>query len=100
MLSQIEHGTARPSMTTLQYLAARLGKTVSYFLEDQPEPSPNQSLMSQARRAWAAGDFAQTQAVLAGFQGPDTEHQWEFDLLSALAVLAAAGQALDDRKDI
>ena len=31
MLSQIEHGTARPSMKTLQYLATRLGKPVSTF---------------------------------------------------------------------
>ena len=87
-------------MATLQYLAARLGKSVSYFLEDQPEPSPNQSLMCQARRAWQAGDFAQTRAVLAGFQGPDAEYQWEYDLLAALASLAAAEQALADGKDI
>ena len=33
MLSQIENGTARPSMDTLQILAARLHKTVGYFLE-------------------------------------------------------------------
>ena len=33
MLSQIEHDTARPSMSTLQYLARRLGLPVSYFLE-------------------------------------------------------------------
>ena len=100
MLSQIEHGTARPSMTTLQYLAGRLGKSVSYFLEDQPEPSPNQALMDQARRAWAAGDFAQTRAVLAGFQEPDAQNQWEFHLLSALAALAAAEEALESGKDI
>ena len=35
MLSQIEHGTAKPSMTTLQILAARLGKPVSYFLDEE-----------------------------------------------------------------
>ena len=32
MLSQIENGSARPSMDTLQYLAAQLGKPVSFFL--------------------------------------------------------------------
>ena len=100
MLSQIEHGTARPSMTTLQYLAGRLGKSVSYFLEDGPEPSPNQSLMDQARRAWSSGDFAQTRAVLAGFQVPDSEYQWEYALLSALAALAAAEEAISRGKDI
>jgi len=29
MLSLIENGSAKPSMKTLQYLAGRLGKTVS-----------------------------------------------------------------------
>lgn len=33
MLSQIENGSARPSMPTLAYLAGRLGKSVSYFLD-------------------------------------------------------------------
>ena len=31
MLSQIENNSAMPSMKNLQYLAARLGKPVSYF---------------------------------------------------------------------
>ena len=35
MLSQIENGSARPSMDTLRYLAARLGKPMGYFLEEQ-----------------------------------------------------------------
>lgn len=35
MLSQIENGAARPSMDTLQTLAKRLGKPVSFFLEEQ-----------------------------------------------------------------
>ena len=36
MLSQIEHGTAKPSMTTLQYLAERLGKSVGYLNTKMP----------------------------------------------------------------
>lgn len=43
MLSQIEHGTAKPSMKTLRYLASRLGKPVSYFLEE--EQLPNRELL-------------------------------------------------------
>lgn len=35
MLSLIEHGTARPSVGTLKILAARLGKPLSYFLDDE-----------------------------------------------------------------
>lgn len=37
MLSQIEHGTAKPSMSTLRYLAQRLEKPVSWFLDGQTE---------------------------------------------------------------
>ena len=32
MLSQIENGSARPSMETMRFLAQRLGKPVSWFL--------------------------------------------------------------------
>lgn len=35
MLSQIENNLAMPSMKNLQYLASRLGKPASYFLEDR-----------------------------------------------------------------
>lgn len=45
MLSQIENGSARPSMSTLQVLARRLNKPVSYFLEED-----SQSLLEQARQ--------------------------------------------------
>ena len=41
MLSQIENGSARPSMDTLRYLAAQLGKPIGYFLEEQAVTSPN-----------------------------------------------------------
>lgn len=37
MLSQIENNSAMPSMKNLQYLAARLGKPVSYFIDSDRE---------------------------------------------------------------
>lgn len=58
MLSQIESGRARPSMTTLQYLAARLDKPVSYFLEDRLS-SPSDTALENARQAFRQGDFQQ-----------------------------------------
>ncbi|MBR4109801.1 MAG: helix-turn-helix domain-containing protein [Oscillospiraceae bacterium] len=94
MLSQIENGSARPSMDTLQYLAARLGKPVSYFLEEQSVTSPNQSVMAQARNA--AG-----QAVLDAlekYQGPDGIFDRERWLLEALTCLELAQQALQENK--
>ena len=38
MLSQIENGSAKPSLPTLQALAQRLNKNVQFFLEDNPAP--------------------------------------------------------------
>ena len=44
MLSQIEHGTAKPSMKTLTFLAARLEKPIQYFLEEDSPPLPSRQL--------------------------------------------------------
>ena len=38
MLSRIEHGTVRPSMATLSFLAEKLGKPVSFFLDEDAVP--------------------------------------------------------------
>ena len=53
MLSQIEHGTAKPSMETLKYLASQLGKPVSYFLEEGLDTAPLEAI-SKLRQAEAA----------------------------------------------
>jgi transcriptional regulator with XRE-family HTH domain len=59
MLSLIEHGTARPSMKTLTLLAQRLGKPMSYFLdENAQEPSGligSAEALCQAEAALEAG---------------------------------------------
>jgi len=36
MLSQIENGLAMPSMKNLQFIANKLNKPISYFLDDIP----------------------------------------------------------------
>ena len=59
MLSLIEHGTAKPSMKTLRCLAQRLGKPISYFLEDGAS-DPSDLIQSvenlrQAQEALAEG---------------------------------------------
>ena len=53
MLSQIEHGTAKPSMDTLRYLASRLEKPVSYFLEEELDTAPLETLRSLQKAAQA-----------------------------------------------
>ena len=58
MLSQIEHGAATPSMKTLQYLAQRLNKPLSYFLDENPAYSNmavTEELLDKAREALDQG---------------------------------------------
>ncbi len=98
MLSQIEHGSARPSMETLRYLAGRLEKPVSYFLEEDVVLSPNQNRMALARAAYRSGDFAGAQQLLAAFQLPDDTLEWEWRYLSGLTALDAAEAAIKSEK--
>ncbi len=94
MLSQIENGSARPSMDTLQYLAARLGKPVSFFLEEQPVASANLALMQRAREA-APGEAVE---LLKDYQGPDPVFDRERWLLEAVSHLALARQAIGENR--
>lgn len=93
MLSQIENGSARPSMGTLTELAHRLGKTVAYFLEEE-EATPNGAAMAAARQAFDAGNFAAVAQVLEQYRQPDSAHDWERDLLWVLSHLALAEEAM------
>lgn len=91
MLSQIENGSAKPSMDTLRYLAARLGKPMGYFLEEQAVISPNQEIMGRARQASGQAVLE----ALEAYQGPDAVFDRERWLLEALTCLDLARQALD-----
>lgn len=93
MLSQIESGNARPSMATLQYLAGALGKSVSFFLEEDAVTSPNQQCMADARKAYAHGAYEAALAALDGFRTPDESFQQEHVLLQYLTLLALAEKA-------
>lgn len=94
MLSQIENGSAHPSMDTLRYLAGRLGKPVSYFLEEQTVTSPNQALMQQLRQA----SPEEVLTLLPQYRQPDALFDPERFLLEVLACLALAAKALDAGK--
>lgn len=99
MLSQIEHGTARPSMDTLKYLAARLGKPVSWFLEEDAVTSPNQQAMADARKAFDGGNWEAAMEALEAYREPDTVFDRERQLLAVLVRLALGEKALaEDRK--
>ena len=98
MLSQIENGSAKPSMATLQYLAQRLGRSVSYFWEEQAVVSPNLEIITQARSAWEQRDYDKVLAVLETFCLPDETFGEEKALLTFLAQLELARQALPQEK--
>lgn len=100
MLSQIEHGTANPSVATLQYLAARLGKSVSYFLEEDALATPNQAVMARARAAFDSGDFAETVKVLEEFREPDVVFDREMHLMGACAYLRLAEAAGEQGREL
>ena len=100
MLSQIENGSARPSMDTLSFLAVRLGKTVSYFLEEDALTSPNQSVMAQARQAFDDGDWDRVIRILEAYREPDPVFHRERRLLQHQATLKQAEEALSRGKDL
>ena len=86
MLSQIENGSATPSVDTLRYLAQQLHKPVSFFLEG------GSSLpgFEKVWEAFRAGDAQQALNQLDAL--PEEANGWEYDLLRALALLSAAEQ--------
>ena len=98
MLSLIENGAARPSMDTLRLFAARLGKPLSWFLEEDAVTSPNQAVMADARGCWEKGDAAGVLAALQGYRGPDATFDGEMGLLRYLALLQQARAAIGQEK--
>lgn len=95
MLSQIENGTARPSMDTLAYLAGQLGRPMSYFLEETAAVSPNAACMEKARAAYMQGRFADGKAFLQEYRGPDGAFDDECGLLKTLILLSWAEAEAD-----
>lgn len=92
MLSQIENGTAKPSLATLQALCLRLGKPVSYFWEDAP--SENLSLLYKAART----EPREALALLQGYLAPDPMLDEGYFLLSARCCLLLAEQAIGENR--
>lgn len=94
MLSQIENGSANPSMATLRFLAEGLGKSVSFFLQEEAVLSPNPNLMQQARQAYAAKKYGDVLQLEQAYQGPDPLFDEEWHYLCALSALALAEEQI------
>lgn len=99
MLSLIENGAASPSMDTLRYLSGRLGKPVSYFLDEEAMTSPNQSVMEQARLAFDRGEYSLVMQKLEHYNRPDPTFDREEALLRALSLLTLAEEAISRGKE-
>lgn len=100
MLSLIENGSAKPSMKTLQYLAGRLGKSVSYFLEETAVLSPNQTVMATARQLFDAGNYSETEKVLENYRSPDPVYDREMEILRVLTRLELAREAILQKREL
>lgn len=94
MLSLIESGKARPGMDTLMAFAARLGKNIAYFLEQEAVLSPNQNIMADARSFYASGNAEAARERLAAYRQPDDVFDQERALLEAQCLMAMAETAI------
>ncbi len=98
MLSQIESGTATPSMKTLEYLAGVLEIPMDKLLSDSVGEETNSSALSvlnHAKQLLHQGNFEE----ILNLQPPDEVLQDEFHALYALANLGIA-RSLSKSKQI
>lgn len=99
MLSQIEHGTARPSMETLGYFATQLGKPLSWFLDENTVLSPNREAIAAGRQAIDRGDFDDAAKALERYAGPDEVYDREYRLMAWLAEIGIAERAIQEDRE-
>ena len=99
MLSLIENGAASPSIETLRYLAGRLEKTVSFFLDEEVVASPNQQVMLECRDAFARGEYDSVLRILEAYRHPDPIFAWEEALIRSLACLNLAEESISKGKE-
>ena len=85
-------------MDTLRYLAAQLGKPVSFFLEEQALTSPNSDVMAAARAALALGNLSELRLTLDTFREPDEVFYQERQLLEFYWHLQQGAVAMAEEK--
>lgn len=93
MLSQIENGTAIPSLPTLELLAQRLHKPMGYFFGEQTA-APEEDL-EPIWQALSEGEPARAEALLKS-TGPETTR--EKQILRGRILLAMARQAAAEER--
>ena len=97
MLSQIESGTARPSLATLEILAQRLQKPVGYFFGEDSQVSGERTQAEEAWKAYRQGDSQKAAKILNGQENPDQFQ--DIPVLRALILLDLTQQALEEKRN-
>ena len=95
MLSQIENGTARPSMDTLSHFARQLDKPVGWFLEEEAVLPSDRHAKTKAIENYNQGEHEASLVALEGCKDPEDSEVW---LLRALNYLELARQAVENRR--
>ena len=95
MLSQIENGSARPSMDTLAYLAKKLGKPLSFFLEEDSQNPSLPTALQQARQLYQQEEFTQAISLLSNIEAAFAQEGY---LLLALCRFGLAKQAISQNQ--
>lgn len=93
MLSALEHDTAKPSVSTLQYLSEKLCKPISFFFG---ETDPSLAQMESIRGHYADGAYQTCLEELETLDSPLC--QPEREILRALCLLALAERACQEGK--
>lgn len=96
MLSQLENGTANPSVATLRYLSEKLCKPISFFLGEDAPKIPEAEEMARAREAFAAGEYKRCLELVEKLAAE--EFRPERELLEALAAMELARQAIGEKR--
>ena len=75
MLSRIENGSALPSLSTIMYLAARLGVPAGFLLAEEGDEFyyKKMNAMPNIKRAYTAGDFRICRDICMSLGGSDDE---------------------------
>ena len=98
MLSQIENGSASPSLQTLQMLAQRLHRPVGYFFGEEAAEPENRKTADQAWSAFQAGKTLEAARILDDRHRRDLGEFPDVAVLKVLVLLELAEQAIAENR--
>ena len=96
MLSQIESGAAKPSLSTLEILAKRLQKPVGWFFGEDTEALSGRNQAEAAWEAYKEGRISEAARILNSRK--DLERFQDVSLLKAMVLLDLTEQAIEENR--